>query len=313
MAGENNQQFDYQEFIRQLVSQAESVVPVDISADDKKYVVNMIHNFCMLAYEAIAKEQNYSVEDATIITQLIGEWTFHKSVDLIRAGIISQFRDGILQNIAFVVFEIAKQAISKQLSQPQIIQVVEHHVKQKYIESLTDLKDRNQITQEDFERAMGQSNIDKMAEEQEEEQEIEEEFSTSKILKLASFAMVLQKMPPDKAESIILKMPPREANLIRNYMEDKDLASKADDTIFKYVQELKNNVPKPEQIKENKLQGKFAKIVTKKTENEINDIILKERDGIKKYVSAIRDNKETELPSRISNVIYSYLAEKVGK
>ena len=311
MAEEQN--FDYQEFIRQMAEQAESLVPTDIAPDDKKYITHTVYNFCKLAFEAIVKEPNFTTENATMITQLIGEWTFHKSIDLIRANIVPQFRDVILQNIAFVTFEIAKIAISKQMNQTQIIQVVEHHVKQKYMESLTELRDKNQITQEDFDSAMGQSNIDKMAEAQEEQEIIEEEFSTSKILKLASFAMVLQKMPSEKAESILLKMPEREANLVRNYMEDTELSSKADDTIAKYISELKSNVPKSETINEGKLQNKLVKIVTKKNELKINDIILKERSGIKKYVSEIRENKDTQLPPRVSNIIYTYLAEKVSQ
>lgn len=308
-----NQNFDYQEFITQMTEQAEALVPTDISPDDKKYITHTVYNFCKLAFEAIIKEPNFTTENATMITQLIGEWTFHKSIDLIRANIIPQFRDVILQNIAFVTFEISKIAISKQMNQAQIIQVVEHHVKQKYTESLTELKDRNQISQEDFDSAMGQSNIDKMAEAQEEQETIEEEFSTSKILKLASFAMVLQKMPSEKVESILLKMPPREANLVRNYMEDKELASKADDTVLKYISELKSSIPKTETIDESTLQNKLSKIVTKKNESKIDDIILRERDGIKKYVSEIRENKETYMPAKVSNVIYTYLAEKVSQ
>ena len=98
------QTFDYQSFVRDLAAQAVSVVPIDINQDDKQYITNMVYNFCNLACEAILKEDNFSLEEATLITQIIGEWTFHKSIDLIRAGIAPQFRDSVLQNIAFVVF-----------------------------------------------------------------------------------------------------------------------------------------------------------------------------------------------------------------
>ena len=85
------QQFDYQGFVRDLAVQAESHVPVDIAPDDKKYVTQMVYNFCSLACEAVVKEENVTHENAMMITQLIGEWTFHKSIDLIRAGIAQQF------------------------------------------------------------------------------------------------------------------------------------------------------------------------------------------------------------------------------
>ena len=81
---------------------------------------------------------------------------------------------------------------------------------------------------------------------------------------------------------------------------------------MKYVNELKGSMPKSENINENKLQNKLEKIVTKKTENKIDDIIFKEREGVKKYISTIRDKKPLKLPPRVSNVVYSYLAEKIN-
>ena len=310
MAEENiKQQFDYQNFVRDLATQAESLVPVDISPDDKKYVVQMVYNFCSLACEAVVKEDSISHEHALLITQFIGEWTFHKSIDLIRAGIAQQFKDSTLQQIAFVVFEISKQALMKNMPQDQVIQVVEHHVKKKYLEELTNLKEKNLISQEEYDRAMGESNIDKMAEEQ--EQEVIEEFPTNKILKLASFAMILQKMPKEKSESILSKMPEREAKLVRDYMNMDNLSSNADETIRQYLSEIKSKVPTSKTVSKERLQNKVAKIVTNKNEIKINDIILKERDGIKKYVSAIRDNTSPQLASHVSKVVYSYLSEKI--
>ena len=313
-AQNNNQQFDAQEFITQMAEQAEGLVPADIGLEDKKYITNTVHNFCSLAFDAI--------EQATMVTQLIGEWTFHKSIDLIRAQIMPQFRDEILQNIAFVTFEISKLAISKQMTQDQIILVVEQHVNQKYAECLNELKDRGKISPEDFDAAMGQSNIDKMAEEQNEQEPLPpepqednfEDISDSKLLKLVSFAMLLQKMDPNKAEAVMSRFNQREADILRDYYKMDDLSSKIDQTlIVQYMAELKAGMPTPTNLSDDRLQSKLAKIVTKKNESKINDIILKERDGIKKYISEIRENKQAQLPSRVSNIVYSYILEKVGK
>ena len=310
MAEQNiKQQFDYQDFVRNLAMQAESVVPVDIAPDDKKYVTNMVYNFCVLACEAVVKEENITHENALMITQFIGEWTFHKSIDLIRAGIAQQFRDSTLQQIAFVVFEISKQALMKGMPQDQVIQVVEHHVKRKYLEELTNLKDKNLISQQEFDKAMGESNIDKMAEEQ--EQEEIEEMPESKVMKLASFAMILQKMSNEKVASILSKMPEREAKLIMDYLQMDNLSSNADSTIMQYLSEIKAKVPISEKRKEQQSQNKIEKIVTNKNDKKINDIILNERDGIKKYISALQKNEEIQFPKHVSKVINLYLSEKV--
>ncbi len=303
------QQFDYQGFVRDLAMQAESLVPVDIAPDDKKYVTQMVYNFCSLACEAVVKENNITHENALLITQFIGEWTFHKSIDLIRAGIAQQFRDSTLQQIAFVVFEISKQALLKNMPQEQVIQVVEHHVKKKYLEELTNLKDKNLISLQEYDKAMGESNIDKMAEEK---GPVEvEETSDSKALKLASFAMILQKMPKEKADSIISKMPKHEAKLVKDYMQMDNLSSNANETVLQYLSEIKSKVPLSPKKKNEQMQNNIEKIVTNENESKINDIILNERDEIKKYVSSLQKNEEGHLPKHVSKVVNLYLSEKV--
>ena len=310
MAEQNiKQQFDYQGFVRDLAIQAESLVPVDIALDDKKYVTQMVYNFCSLACEAVVKEENITHENALLITQFIGEWTFHKSIDLIRAGIAQQFRDSTLQQIAFVVFEISKQALLKNMPQAQVIQIIEHHVKKKYLEELTNLKEKNLISPQEYDRAMGESNIDKMAEEQPVE-EIEE-ISENKALKLASFAMILQKMPKAKAESILSKMPEREAKLVMDYMKMDNLSSNADNTIMQYISEIKSKVPVSTKRKNEQMQNKIEKIVTNENETKINDIILNEREGIKKYISDIQNNDRIQLSKHVSKVVNSYISEKI--
>lgn len=64
-----------------------------------------------------------------MITQIIAEWSFHKSVDLIRSGIPQQYWDPIMQKIAYTIFEIAKNAFHQGLPQDQCLQLIEHHVK----------------------------------------------------------------------------------------------------------------------------------------------------------------------------------------
>ena len=50
-----------------------------------------------------------------------------------------------MQKIAFTIFEIAKQMISKNMPQDEILQIVEHHVKKAYVKALEDLKERKII------------------------------------------------------------------------------------------------------------------------------------------------------------------------
>ena len=318
MAEEEQQQgFDYTEYVRNLAMQAEALVPTDIGPDDKKYIVNTIYNFCSVACDAIVKEENITPENSQLVAQFIGEWTFHKSIDLIRAGIDPQLRDIVLQKIAYVVFDIAKMVISKNMPQDQIIQIVEHHVKKTYIEALSELQERGNISPEDYNAALEQSNIDQMAESNEqimEEQDahLEQEYPGAKLPKLATFAMILKKMSPEKAESIISKFPPDEIVILRKYLAIDNIEQMIDaDSVKGFLRELKSSIPSLVSKKQEKPQPKIATIVTKKNERKINAIILKEREYIKEYIKAIREKQEPQLNSRISGIVNSYLAEKI--
>ena len=164
------QGFDYKGFAQNLALQAKDLVPPDFDDNQKAYVTNTLLNFSMLAGEALYndKELGFNADQATMITQIIAEWAFHKSVDLIRSGIPQQFWDPIMQKIAFTIFEIAKQTFKQGLPQDQILQLIEHHVKKTYLESIAELKEKNLIDENLMEKASKQSNIDAMMQQMQE-------------------------------------------------------------------------------------------------------------------------------------------------
>lgn len=166
--------FDYEAFAQNLTQQAQEIVPQDFDQNQKQYVVNTLMNFSRLAGEALYndKESNFNADQAVMITQIIAEWSFHKSVDLIRSGIPQQFWDPIMQKIAFTIFEIAKQTFKQNLPQDQILQLIEHHVKKAYDESIKELKTKNLINEALMDKAMKQSNIDNMMQQMQENQEV---------------------------------------------------------------------------------------------------------------------------------------------
>ncbi|MBR3550185.1 MAG: hypothetical protein IKN90_08920, partial [Treponema sp.] len=69
------------------------------------------------------KEQ-ISAEQAIFITQIIAEWSFHKSIDLVHSGINKDYWDSIMQKIAFTIFEVAKQGVIRNVPQEQLLQAV---------------------------------------------------------------------------------------------------------------------------------------------------------------------------------------------
>lgn len=166
--------FDYRAFAENLAVQAKELVPQDFNQNQKDYVTNTLLNFSLLAGEALYQDKDnlgFNADQASMITQIIAEWAFHKSVDLIRSGIPQQFWDQIMQKIAFTIFEIAKQTFKQNMPQDQILQLVEHHVKKTWLDSIAELKKRNYIDEGLMERAAAQSNIDAVMQQMQEEQQ----------------------------------------------------------------------------------------------------------------------------------------------
>lgn len=305
--------FDYKAFAKDLAGQANGVIPPDISDADKQYIVNLIFNFCNMSGEALYNDtnSNFTADQAMLITQFIGEWAFHKSIDAIKTGIEPQYRDGLMQKIAFTVFEIAKQAVIKNLDQSQMITLVEHHVKKTYDQAIAELQKNGAITEEMAQKAQNQSNIDDMAQQMQEEAAAQ--MSDNKILKLASFAVVLQKLPKEKAMAIIDKFDPDDANVILQYMQMSDLDQKLDKSIIKKcLDEVKNTLPKPKKSNPDRIFFKLCKIVKNSNFEKVLNIIKDERPFIQEYVQNAKIREKTPIPAKVAEIIVNHIEEKIS-
>ena len=85
------QGFEYKEFAQNLAQQALELIPKDFDDNQKNYVANTLLNFSAIAGQALYDEGKFNVDQAIMITQIIAEWSFHKSVDLVRSGIPQQY------------------------------------------------------------------------------------------------------------------------------------------------------------------------------------------------------------------------------
>lgn len=317
------EQFDYKSFAEELSSQANDLVPAEFQDFQKNYVINTIKNFSTLCGEAISKDDkaDFNDEQAMLITQIIAEWSFHKSVDLIKSGILPDYWDGVMQKIAFTIFEIAKQTISKGLPQDEVLQIVEHHVKKAYVTVLEELKDRKVIDQEIFDRASHQSNIDDMMEQlQEEKAKLEGESqaqninnkANSKILKLASVALLLKQVSQDKVQTILNKFDAQDAQTVIQYMQMSDLETKVDKSIaIRCLQEIKTNLPEPKFISPEKILLKMTKIFEKCPKEKIEKTLTKERSNVKEFIEKAYDGECSQIPSKVANIIAQHLEESV--
>lgn len=299
--------FKYKEFAEDLSGQAKAVVPNDLQPHDKEYVYNTVKNFCFIAGEALAndKEHTYTVDQASIITQFIGEWSFHKSLDVIRGNVPVQFRDGIMQKIAFTIFEIAKQATFKGLPQDQMIGLVEHHVKKAYNEALEELAKRGALTEQQAQQAASQSNIDEMAKA---DNEALDNASDLKILKLAAFALIAKKLPNDKMTVLLNKFAQSDANVILQYMQLDDLETKIDPTLLKQcLQDFQTVIPVDEGNGFAKVLRRFGRNVKSVPQADLLEAVNRERSFIKALVKNPESYEKLGMSEPLMQIVCDHL------
>lgn len=160
----NNSHFDYILFSINLKSQAYQNIPNDITDKDKYYIISTIEEYVQTAGKALENSSiDYSEQQFKLICQVIAEWTFHKAIDIIHAEIQPQWRESLLQRIAFTVFEITKQTYEKSCDDDELLNTVEYHVNKAYKSGLEQLLYNNEISQDLFNNALSLSNIDEMS------------------------------------------------------------------------------------------------------------------------------------------------------
>lgn len=334
------QGFEYKEFAQNLAQQALELIPPDFNDNQRNYVANTLLNFSTIAGQALYDEGQFNIDQAVMITQIIAEWSFHKSVDLVRSGIPQQYWDPIMQKIAFTIFEIAKNAFTQNLPQDQCLQVIEHHVKKTYLDCIAELKEKNLIDQGLMEQASMQSNIDAMVQQQvQEEPQMQEQQAPqqsagippqpqvgvpsapvsaplgadAKVLKLATLAMLFNRLKQDKVQSILNKFSPDDANSVIKFMGMQDLDAKMDtNAVLRCLQEIKTNIPKTQvTLAPNKIVDKIQNVSQYLDRSQIEQTLRLERNKVKKFVFTALEGEYYEIAPKVANIIATHLEDSV--
>ena len=315
--------FDYKAFAASMSEQAKELVPPELEDREKEYIVKTLGNFTLLAGEALYNDtqMNLTAEQAVFITQIIAEWSFHKSIDLIHSGILPQYWDGIMQKIAFTIFEVAKQAVIRKIPQDQLLQAVEHHVIKVYNSSIEELQKKGVIDEEIKNRAESQSNIDAMAKQAQEEQQKRQMAAaeeseknlreaekrreekrnkrkqekqlasipqgiSNKQMKLMTLALVLKILSQDKVTTILNKFDSNDSLAISQYMNMADLESHLDgDLISDCLKEMKDYLPIKRKLTKENVLGDLLRIYRTTPREKIEKVIKNERPLVKRFIS----------------------------
>lgn len=342
--------FDYKSFAASMAEQAKELVPADLDDFQKEYVVNTLGKFTLLAGEALYNDTELKLDEgqAVFITQIIAEWSFHKTIDLVHSGILPQYWDDIMQKIAYTIFEIAKQAVIRKIPQDQLLKAVEHHVVKVYNQSIEELEQKGVIDAEVKSRAESQSNIDSMAQQaQAEQQRLQEEKVaesvrnaeeaqrkreerraqkragkqggspisqgiTQKQLKLMSLAMVLKVLSQDKVTTILNKFDHNDSTAISQYMGMVDLESHIDgDLVTDCIKDMKKFLPVKKKLTKENVISDFTTFYATSSRDKIERAIKNERPLVKRFVAQAYDGEYGDLPLRVAGVLAQYVGESI--
>lgn len=305
--------FDNVEFADSLANEAKELIPRDISSVDREIICKLVHQYTLMAGEAIKYDTtvNFDKEKAMFLTQIVAEWTFHKTIDLIRGGIAPDLRRGILDQVARTVYEILKIPIQHGMPQEKMIELVEFHVKKSYKKALEDLTNRNVIQKNELENALNQSNMDIMAHEQT-QAALRSEISDMKKGKLASLVFLIRNYPKDKIQSIINKFNKEEAEILIQYLGMENFEAKFSPNIAAtLLSDMKKHLPKPTKVSYDRCYIQLCKIVKNSEKSKIDSIISNERPKIKKLIKSVYDKERVEMPTLVFDVICKHLRDKV--
>lgn len=342
--------FDYKGFAASMAEQAKELVPSELKDHEKEYIVRTLGNFTLLAGEALYNDTqlDLNAEQAVFITQIIAEWSFHKSIDLIHSGILPEYWDSIMQKIAFTIFEIAKQAVIRKIPQDQLLQAVEHHVVKVYKQCVEELQQKGVIDEEIKNRAESQSNIDAMAKQVQEEQarrqqEIVEKSEKSaaeasqkrkvkqaqedarniaaasvpgsisnKQMKLMSLALVLKVLSQDKVTTILNKFDANDSLVISQYMNMADLESRIDgDLVTDCLKEMKNFLPVKKKLTPENVVLEFLNLYKTYSREKVERVIKNERPLVKRFAAQAYDGEYGDLPLKVAGVLAEYVEESI--
>lgn len=332
--------FDYKQFSSDLATQAKELVPQDFEPFQKEYVVKTLANFSMMAGEAISNdaEAGFNAEQAIFLTQIIAEWSFHKSVDVIRSGIQPEYWDIVLQKIAFTIFEIGKNTIKQNMPQDKILELVESQVLKAYEEALDELQQRGIIDEELKENAAKQNNLNQLVEQVEAEQAAQREAEAQaaaqqqgvpqdipaqqqmqqpvsedkKLFKLASLALLLRTMSQDKISSILNKFNPQDAQLVIQYMQMPDLNQRVDaNTAIQCLKEIKTSLPSKRATTPNQLIFRIKNSLQNVPRENVEMFLKQERINVKRFVTTALQDELYELPPKVANVIAQHIESSV--
>ena len=304
-----------QEFAKDLAQQAINYVPADLTDEQKNYVAKKVFEFSLIAGNHLIEKFNQQLDDeqARTIVQFIGEWTFHKNIDIVRAKIPQEHWAEILQQVAFAALQVAIQAFIEKQDQTKIAASIELQVTAVYESCVKNLASAGVIPEDKVNEIISYSNVDSMAKETSGSL-VEDE---DKIIKYAAIAIVLKKMSKEKVQSLLSNFSPEEQQKITSYLNIEGLEQKVDPAlVYQYLSDLKKNVSNIARPKMTETIAEIKALKKSFSDEQIFDTLSYERSLVLDYIeTSLFESTSKALKFHfspyIAKILYNYVKSKL--
>lgn len=158
----------YLEYIDNFIEQITPLLPKDVNKLQQEYLVNNIKYSTVLLASSMQTDtvfKSLNFEKQCLYIRIMGEWSFHKEIDLFRSGIPARHWRNIMQKIWYTVWEVMYACIQNSASDEVLLSIIERYVNKTYNYAIEDLKQSHIIDESTVEQAKEQSNIEIMAQE----------------------------------------------------------------------------------------------------------------------------------------------------
>lgn len=324
--------FDFKAFAIDLANQAGAILnteggsnaaPSSLTDVEKKAIVDIVRKFCLMAGDALNKEDklNLNAQQASIITQFIGEWTFHKSIDLSNGKIPQEMREPILQVIAANIYNTAKLAMIKKMPEDSLIGLIEEKVNHVYKDELAKLVKKGTLTEKQFNLAVNSSNLDEMVQKVEEEKTISnisdnagpQNDNEKKVIKLAALAIVLKRLPSKYVDLILGSLSKQDVTHVLNYIKMPNIEEKIDpDLIIKVLNEIKQIIPLSDSMNISKILKKYRELTKSVNRNFLEKIAVAERQGVRSFILDEKFAAQEMFSSQVIKSLVGSVEEKIN-
>jgi len=112
--------FDYKKVAEEILPEYQALIDTaELIPDDKKYISELLNNYCLMTGEALNNDSSTKLDasQATLVCKFIVKFIFKKFIEFTEKNLPVKYREEILQKTAFIIFEVAKDTQTQNLSE----------------------------------------------------------------------------------------------------------------------------------------------------------------------------------------------------